>query len=68
LSFEKLVSTEEGAFAAKDIILTCIKASTISSAANNYSIIGNFLSKNCSSLLGENNVIFYKVRQLHDNF
>ncbi|KAG0747127.1 hypothetical protein G6F57_004500 [Rhizopus arrhizus] len=60
LSFEKLVSTEEGAFAAKDIILTCIKASTISSAANNYSIIGNFLSKNCSSLLGENNVIFYK--------
>lgn len=66
LSFEKLVSTEEGAFVAKDLVVACIEVSSVLNTTSNRSKITDFLSENCSSLLGENNIVFYRGLECHE--
>ncbi|KAI9269501.1 hypothetical protein EDC94DRAFT_371972 [Helicostylum pulchrum] len=59
-SFSDLVTTEEGAVLSREIILAAIKTSTAGDESNNYTYISSFLDSNCSHLLGESNITFYK--------
>ncbi|CEJ01430.1 hypothetical protein RMCBS344292_15457 [Rhizopus microsporus] len=60
LTFEKLVSTEKGAFAAKNVVATCIELFEISDSSHSQLTLTPYLFENCRSLLGESNIIFYK--------
>lgn len=61
LTFEKLVSTEKGAFAAKNVVATCIELFEISDSSHSQLTLTPYLFENCRSLLGESNIIFYKA-------
>ncbi|CAO3669253.1 unnamed protein product [Rhizopus microsporus] len=60
LTFEKLVSTEKGAFAAKNVVVACIELLEISYSSHSQLTLTPYLFENCRSLLGESNIIFYK--------
>ncbi|KAI8054730.1 Nup133 N terminal like-domain-containing protein [Thamnidium elegans] len=59
-SFSDLITTEEGAILLREIVLAAIKTSTAGDESNNYTYISSFLDLNCSHLLGESNITYYK--------
>lgn len=61
LTFEKLVSTQKGAFTAKDVVVACIELFEVLDSNHNQLTLTTYLYENCSSLLGESNIIFYKA-------
>lgn len=62
-SFSDLVTSEEGAILSRELVLATIKASTLGNSSNQYIYISSFLDSNCSHLLGDNNIIYYKVKK-----
>ncbi|KAL9555419.1 hypothetical protein MBANPS3_002359 [Mucor bainieri] len=55
-----VVTTCEGANLIQHIVYKSIETSKLANASNNYNFIGNFLSSNCSHLLGTEHVVYYK--------
>lgn len=58
--FGHVVTTCQGADLIQHIIYKAIETSKLANASNKYNFIGNFLSSNCSNLLGTEQVIYFK--------
>ncbi|CEP14001.1 hypothetical protein [Parasitella parasitica] len=59
-TFHEFVSTDQGGVLAQNIVYAAIKISKLSNASNNFNFIGNFLGSECSKLLGQEYVIYFK--------
>ncbi|PHZ17198.1 uncharacterized protein RHIMIDRAFT_232630 [Rhizopus microsporus ATCC 52813] len=62
LIFEKLVSTEKGAFAAKNVVVACIELFEISDSSRSQLTLTPYLFENCRCLLGESNIGLESLR------
>lgn len=63
-----MVTTEEGALLAKDMVLAAIKTTELANTTNNYNYISNILKTNCSNFLGDSNTVYYQVNTFFSTF
>ncbi|KAI8643851.1 hypothetical protein BD408DRAFT_442321 [Parasitella parasitica] len=59
-TFCEFVTTYQGGILAQNIVYTAIEISKLSNASNNFNFIGNFLDSECVTLLGKDNVVYFK--------
>ncbi|KAI7879864.1 Nup133 N terminal like-domain-containing protein, partial [Mucor mucedo] len=58
--FGDMVTTEEGALLAKEMVFAAIKTTELSNNLNDYNHVSNFLKVNCNNFLGNINTVYYQ--------